>query len=115
MIRYADGLSAWPRSITAIDLMRQRRWSYETFGPDPRTAGILSHIRKELDEILEFPTALDEWVDVMILAVDGASRAGHSPQDIVDGYLDKMEINYRRSWPDWQGIAETEPIEHVRD
>jgi hypothetical protein len=104
----------WPSSITAVDLMRQRAWSQRTFGPGRRTNGLVIHIQKELDEVLEDPTDLNEWVDVMVLAVDGAWRAGHAPQDIIDAYLAKMEVNYRRSWPAWQQHSEDEPIEHVR-
>lgn len=106
-------ISAWPQSLTALHLMRQRQWSAMTFGPDPRTIGVTSHIRKELDEILEDPFDLNEWIDVMILAVDGAWRAGHSPQDIIDAYLAKMEVNYSRTWPDWQRVTQDDPIEHL--
>src|SRR5262245_26420143 len=65
-------------------LQRQREWSERTFGPGPRTAGVLDHIRKELREIEAEPTDLREWIDVAILALDGAWRAGFDPDEIID-------------------------------
>ncbi len=46
-------------------------WSSMTFGPGPRTEGVLAHIRKELIEITKDPTDPIEWIDVAILALDG--------------------------------------------
>jgi hypothetical protein len=74
----------------------------------------VSHVRKELKEILADPTDLEEWVDVLILAFDGAWRAGWSPQQIIDGIRDKQLANESRSWPDWRQFSEDEAIEHVR-
>lgn len=54
----------------------QRRWSAATFGPGYRTAGILAHIRKELAEIEADPHDLEEWIDVILLAIDGFWRHG---------------------------------------
>jgi hypothetical protein len=62
---------------------RQIEWSSRTFGPGPRTAGLLAHIRSELNEIEAEPADVTEWIDVIILAIDGAWRAGHSPEAIV--------------------------------
>jgi hypothetical protein len=63
-------------------IQRQRKWSRKTFGPGPRTIGIRNHILKELAEIIAEPTDLEEWIDVVILALDGAWRAGHNPATI---------------------------------
>ena len=52
-------------------LIRQMAFSHATFGPGTRTAGVADHIRKELDEVLEAGGSADEWVDVVILALDG--------------------------------------------
>jgi len=49
-----DGESATEPPAAAIDaahLARQREWSTRTFGPGPRTKGVIDHIRKELHEI----------------------------------------------------------------
>jgi dATP/dGTP diphosphohydrolase len=90
-------------------------WSKETFGPGRRTAGISDHIRRELKEIAEDPEELDEWVDIILLAIDGACRAGHKGEKIVAGILSKHMKNVGRDWPDWRTMSEDEAIEHVRD
>lgn len=101
-------------AINVSDLDRQREWSRETFGPGTRTLGVLSHIRSELDEIEADPTDLSEWIDVVILAIDGAWRAGYSPQDIISAYHAKQEKNQARTWPDWRTMSQDQPIEHDR-
>lgn len=101
-------------SIDAAHLARQRGWSLQTFGPGARTHGILDHIRKELGEIEADPYDLNEWVDVVILALDGAWRAGWSPQGIINAIHAKQERNEEREWPDWRTMSENEAIEHLR-
>lgn len=93
---------------------RQRRFSERTFGPGQRTGGVVAHIRKELIEIEESPKDLEEWVDVVLLALDGAWRAGHSPEAICVALARKQAKNERRQWPDWRTAAPDQPIEHVR-
>lgn len=100
--------------IDAAHLHRQRAFSERTFGPGPRTAGILDHIRKELIEIEADPLDLDEWVDVIILALDGAWRSGHEPQQILDAIIGKQARNEARTWPDWRTVDTNRAIEHDR-
>lgn len=100
--------------IDANHLQRQREWSEATFGPGSRTQGVLTHIRKELMEIEKDPTDLYEWIDVVILALDGAWRAGWGPQAIIDALVSKQARNENRTWPDWRTFGEGEAIEHVR-
>lgn len=95
-------------------LARQRAFSDKTFGPGPRTAGVLDHIRKELTEIEAAPFDLSEWIDVVILALDGAGRAGHSPDQIIAALVAKQEKNEARTWPDWRTVPLDRAIEHVR-
>lgn len=95
-------------------LVAQRRWSTATFGPGTRTSGVLDHIRKELDEIAGAPNDLDEWIDVIILACDGAWRSGHSPEKIVAALQRKFAENVARQWPDWRTQPADKAIEHVR-
>lgn len=95
-------------------LERQRHWSNDTFGPGPRTAGVLDHIQKELLEIRASPNELFEWIDVVILAFDGAWRAGYSPKEIVTALTVKQGMNERRTWPDWRTRSKNEAIEHVK-
>lgn len=103
-----------PRVLDAAHLTRQRTFSERVFGPGPRTKGIISHIRKELEEIEAKPDDLGEWIDVAILALDGAWRAGHDPQAIIDAIVAKQERNERRVWPDWRTASPDEAIEHDR-
>lgn len=95
-------------------LHRQRGWSEKTFGPGARDNGIIDHIKKELREIENSPTDLMEWVDVVILALDGAWRSGHTPEQIAEAIVRKQTKNEGRQWPDWRTIPEGVAIEHVR-
>ena len=95
-------------------LNRQREFSRKTFGPGQRTAGVLDHIRKELAEIQADPTDIAEWVDVIILAFDGAWRAGWEPDEIVKAIQEKQSINEARKWPDWRTMSLDCAIEHDR-
>jgi phage gp29-like protein len=85
-------------------------WSKQTFGTTPRVEGICKHIAKELDEIRATPRCLFEWIDVVILALDGAWRAGYSPTDIEYALSDKMEIIRARKYPKPQ---DDEVSEHI--
>ena len=95
-------------------LQRQREWSGQTFGPGARTAGVIDHIRKELREIEADPADISEWIDVTILALDGAWRAGYQPQDIIDALVAKQTKNEGRVWPDWRTAPVDQAIEHER-
>ncbi|ODN72192.1 dATP/dGTP pyrophosphohydrolase domain-containing protein [Methylobrevis pamukkalensis] len=104
--------------MTTFDLIqhlhRQRAFSERTFGPGPRTAGVCDHIRKELAEIEADPADAKEWIDVILLALDGAWRAGLTPEGIAGGILAKQTINEGRTWPDWRTAPADKAIEHVR-
>lgn len=99
--------------IDAARLQRQREFSEVTFGPGARTKGVADHIRKELKEIEADPTDVSEWIDVVILGLDGAWRAGGEPQQIIDGIISKLERNEQRAWPDWRTRSQDSAIEHV--
>ena len=101
-------------AIDAEHLGHQRAWSRETFGPGARLNGVLDHIRKELSEIEADPTDLGEWVDVIILAFDGAWRAGWEPQEIINAIKTKQSVNEQRTWPDWRTMSPDQAIEHDR-
>lgn len=95
-------------------LSRQRRWSERTFGPGTRAAGVVDHIRKELREIEASPGDLEEWIDVAILALDGAWRTGASPNEIIEALAGKQAKNEARTWPDWRTADPNRAIEHKR-
>jgi hypothetical protein len=95
-------------------LHRQWAWSKETFGPALRTKGIVQHITKELREIEAEPHDLAEWVDVIILAMDGFWRHGGKPEDLLPAMQAKQDRNFARTWPDWRTMGEDQAIEHDR-
>lgn len=92
-------------------IQRQKDWSIVTFGEGKQTEKICKHISKELDEIRNAPDDLIEWVDVIILAFDGAWRAGYTPVQIINAMIQKQAKNFERKW-----IAgkDDEPFEHDR-
>ena len=94
-------------------LRRQREFSEKTFGPGRRTAGVLDHIREELREIESAPDDLEEWIDVVLLALDGAWRAGHPPEAIAAMLAHKQAKNESRDWPDWRTMDMTKAIKHI--
>ena len=95
-------------------LARQRDWSAKTFGPEGRLLGVVDHIRRELREIEADPGDLREWIDVVILALDGAWRTGAYPDAIIAALVAKQAKNEAREWPDWRGKPMDMAIEHVR-
>ena len=91
----------------------EREWGLQTFGPGRRTADIVAHIKRELDEeIVANPDDAYEWIDVIMLGIAGAWRAGLSPAEICEGLVAKAAINRSRSWPAWQ--PEDVVTEHLR-
>ena len=106
-------------------LIRQMAFSHATFGPGERTNGVVDHIRKELKEVQDANGEAAEWVDVVILALDGLTRrlaycngARQEPREVaeiacrmIDG---KQSRNEARDWPDWRTQSKDKAIEHVR-
>ena len=95
-------------------LRRQRAFSERAFGPGDRAKGVVDHIRKELVEVEADPKDLKEWIDVVTLALDGAWRAGYSPEHIVNQLDRTLTRNENRKWPDWRTADPNKAIEHVR-
>lgn len=108
-------------------LKRQIAFSAATFGPGERMLGVVDHIRKELDEIVSAAHAGEraaEWVDVVILGLDGLTRAlrAEDPEmpnsliaDIAAALIvDKQDRNERRTWPNWRTQSQDKAIEHDR-
>jgi hypothetical protein len=102
-------------------LTAAREFSFRTFGPpgsrppvsDP-TLGVRNHIKKELDEVNRAPHDLEEWMDVAILAFDGAFRAGYSPLQVAAALTSKYHKNTLRKWGDYRTLPPGAPVEHVR-
>lgn len=96
-------------------LKRQIQFSLKAFGPGPRSKGVVDHIRKELKEIEQEPFDLAEWIDVVMLGLDGAWCCGpHSPEEICAALAAKLSKNEKRDWPDWRTADPDKAIEHVR-
>jgi hypothetical protein len=93
-------------------IQRHKDWSLKTFGEGAKTEGLIAHITKELDEIKKDPTDVMEWIDVIILAMDGAWRAGYTPLQVVNALIEKQAINFNRKW---KPVVEGIPTEHVRE
>jgi hypothetical protein len=99
-------------------LNRQQNFSFNTFGPPNGTDGVLDHIAKELIEIedsTEPAEQLFEWIDIVILALDGALRTGFSPEQIAAALVEKQTINENRKWPDWRTAEPGKAIEHIKE
>ena len=91
----------------------QKEWSNIVFGNGLRTEGICKHIESELGEIRAAPTDVMEWVDVIILALDGAWRSGHSTDEILWAMVKKQMKNLQRKWhPQNSG---DKPVFHVKE
>lgn len=111
-------------------LTRQAAFSRGTFGPGTRTKGVIDHIKKELVEVEKAGMhyqKVDEWVDVVILALDGLTReiiwgdpfnsqldtlaaAQHAAAQIGR----KQSKNEKRDWPDWRTADTNGAIEHIK-
>ncbi len=124
-------------------LLRQMAFSTATFGPGARHEGVSDHIRRELIEIKEAATvegtfmfgddraltaqahadmdAALEWVDVVILAMDGLTRsllAANMSRDDAARHAcimisEKQARNEDRRWPDWRTADTSKALEHV--
>ncbi len=93
-------------------MSRQKDWSSKNFGSAIRTKMTTDHIRKELIEIEDNPTDLVEWIDVIILGLDGYWRAGGDPLELMDRLEAKQRINLTRTYIDH---GENRAVEHVRE
>ena len=108
-------------------LLRQMAWSHATFGPGERMRGIIDHLGKELGEIEDSNGSADEWVDAVILALDGLTRRlaflnentrldpERAADVAIEMILSKQAINEARVWPDWRSAEPDKAIEHSRD
>lgn len=101
-------------SDSLVSELRDRHipWSRQMFGDGMRTIGICKHIEKELNEIRENPFSVEEWIDVAILALDGAWRTSASAESVVVVLFEKLAKIRTRTYP--KPASDDEPSEHVR-
>jgi flavin-dependent dehydrogenase len=106
-------------------LIRQMAFSHATFGPGERQQGVIDHIRKELIEVETSNGEASEWVDVVILALDGLTRRLSYPNqnrrdparvaiEAVSMIIEKQTKNEARVWPDWRTAPAGKAIEHIK-
>lgn len=95
-------------------LKRQKAFSEKAFGPKQRLKGFLEHIKEELVEIENSPDDLEEYIDVAMLAFDGAWRAGYTAEEIAHAFESKLTKNESRKYPDWRTCDPDKPINHIR-
>jgi hypothetical protein len=117
------GDPAWLREF----LIHKMRWSAATFGPGARTQSIIAHTRKELLEIEADKSDIREWLDVVLLAIDGYWRQWMADTDLdipeerlhflaacdfIQMLLEKQQINEARTWP--APGPQDQPMEHIK-
>lgn len=108
-------------------LHKQAVFSKATFGPGVRTEGVLDHIYKEIEEVRNARGGEErqyEWVDIVILALDGLLRdiANSYPEYdykivseiAVEFIKNKQLTNEMRDWPDWRNSDPNKAIEHIK-
>jgi hypothetical protein len=104
-MNWLNGLIDW--------VEKKLEWSYKTFGTAERAEGVCKHIEAELVEIRANPTDVMEWVDVILLAFDGACRNGNTPQEVCEALIKKQQCNTQRHWQPISG--NDEPTFHVKE
>lgn len=108
-------------------LVRQIAFSRSTFGPFERTNGVCDHITKELVEVrtgYRPEYRAEEWIDVVILGLDGLWRALSmaypclTDEEIAAKMVVMLDLkqtkNEGRKWPDWRTASPDKAIEHDR-
>lgn len=107
-------------------LTSQVLWSQKAFGPGFHPERVLKHIEKEIAEVRSQPSDVMEWVDIAILALDGAWRAAGGSnnllaprtargiaQQVAVALFEKSLTNMHvRIWPKLHN--DDAPVEHVR-
>ncbi len=108
-------------------LLRQMAFSHATYGPGKRMEGVLDHMAKEIEEVRESGGDPSEWVDLVMLALDGLTRQlAFSPDDnkrclhpeliaidVCRRIVEKQSTNEGREWPDWRTADPNKGIQHI--
>lgn len=106
---------AWP-IVTPTDndftgfAQEHHAWALEKF-PSQSAESVCRHIEKELIEIRKDENDPMEWIDVIMLAMEGFCMTGGSPHETFEALREKHAINLLRTW---QAPNGDDPIEHVR-
>lgn len=108
-------------------LIRQMAFSHATFGPGNRWEGIVDQIKKEIIELEESGGECEEWVDIVILALDGLTRSlafslgnglrqnpNIASQTAINMIAAKQTENESRQWPDWRTADKNKSMENIK-
>lgn len=108
-------------------LLRQMAFSHQAYGPGERRKGVCDHLKKEIEEMEKGHGESAEWVDIVILALDGLTQrlaycygdSRNDPIDVAETACRMIEAkqgrNEGRTWPDWRTAPADQAIEHVRE
>ena len=96
-------------------VLRHKNWADKTFGINRGVLGRIKHIEKELIELKNNPNGPEEWIDILMLTLDGLGLIGLSPENILEELYSKLEKCKNRKWPDWKSADPNKPIEHIRE
>ena len=97
-------------------LEEQFDWQRETFGDRQRIDGVLDHIQKEITELAESdPKDPMEIIDLIFLLSQMLAYLGYTARGMATLWIEKLQINKKRTWPDWRTAPPNKAIEHVRE
>ena len=88
------------------------KWSDSVWGENRPPNGTVNHLVEEAAELAENPTDIMEYVDVIMLAVDGLRQAGFDFAEFTDAAIKKLAINKAR---EWGPVDENGVSRHVKD
>lgn len=83
----------------------------ETFGTSARTIGIIKHIESELKEVEADPFDLKEWIDIIILGLDGYWRHGGTSERLMELLVKQQDRNMKRKY---KKTPDNEPSFHLQ-
>lgn len=89
---------------------RMTDWAEQNF-PQRTNHSILTHMRREIDEIEAHPDDIEEWADVLLLFMHGMRERGINSTQLTHALEEKFAKNQARKWgkPDEHGV-----VEHVK-
>src|SRR6266850_3984199 len=79
-------------------LNRMARWQFVTF-PEATTKSAWKHLTKEMIELDTNNEDIEEWADVLFLAIQGGTKAAGSLNKFRLAVQDKLMKNEERQWP----------------
>lgn len=87
------------------------KWSQKEFGGKERVEQCIKHLKKEVIELEERPTSLEEIVDCQMLILEIARHNGYSAERVLRGAARKLEVVKKRKY----ALNEEGLFEHIRE